>query len=241
MGLSHEEVNSSCGMPLFCCLFQRNIQTIRLFLTFCLKKRRPPLTCLFGVLNLLNLCALLYLKQMCSGFPVLDFLMQFPDIMCYRQQNTLPFYIRFSTVSESSKACILFQISKASLRLDTPVNTQQYPLFTGNPLQVFLPVLVELSGNIQIFHPVFEWNFTVVPFDTFSFVGTSAAVFTTVYGRFPFISCFGFFFLFVSSRRRRESIFSILCYILCMFMLFCILLCAPLSIPAQSAETPRSA
>lgn len=58
-GMSHEEVNSSCDIPLFCCLFQRNIQMIRLFLTFCLKKRRPPLPCLFGVLNLLNLCALL--------------------------------------------------------------------------------------------------------------------------------------------------------------------------------------
>ncbi|HIV90996.1 MAG TPA: hypothetical protein H9744_04845, partial [Candidatus Eisenbergiella stercoravium] len=42
-GMSHEEVNSSCDIPLFCCLFQRNIQMIRLFLTFCLKKRRPPL------------------------------------------------------------------------------------------------------------------------------------------------------------------------------------------------------
>ena len=58
-GLSHEEVNSSCGIPLFCYLFQKNIQMIRLFLTFCLKKRRLPLPCLFGVLNLLNLCALL--------------------------------------------------------------------------------------------------------------------------------------------------------------------------------------
>ena len=185
-------------MPLFCRLFQENIQMLRLFLPFSLKMRRLPPSLSVSLLNPLNLCALLYLKQMCSGFPGLDFLMQFPDIMCYRQQNTLPFYIRFSTVSESSKACILFQISKASLRLDTPVNTQQYPLFTGNPLQVFLPVLVELSGNIQIFHPVFEWNFTVVPFDTFSFVGTSAAVFTTVYGRFPFISCFGFFFLYTA-------------------------------------------
>ena len=35
--------------------------------------------------------------------------MQFSDIMCNHQQNTLRFYIRFSTVSESSKAYILFQ------------------------------------------------------------------------------------------------------------------------------------
>ena len=54
----------------------------------------------------------------------------------------------------------------------------------------------------------------------------------------PDLLFFGFCFLFVSSRRRRESIFLILCYILCMFMLFCILLCAPLSVPAQSAGTP---
>lgn len=87
---------------------------LRLFLPFSLKMRRLPPSLSVSLLNPLNLCALLYLKQMCSGFPVLDFLMQFPDIMCYRQQNTLPFYIRFSTVSESSKACILFQISKAS-------------------------------------------------------------------------------------------------------------------------------
>ena len=79
--------------------------------------------------------------------------------MCNRQQNTLRFYIRFSTVSESSEACILFQITKASLGLDTPVHPQHNPLFTGNPLQVFLTVLVEFPGNIQIFRPVFERNF----------------------------------------------------------------------------------
>lgn len=130
---------------------------------------------------------------MCSGFSVLDFLMQFPDIMRNRQQNTLRFYIRFSTVSESSEACILFQITKASLGLDTTVHPQHNPLFTGNPLQVFLTVLIELPGNIQIFRSVFEWNFTMVPFDTFFFVGTSAAVFTTVNGRFSLISCLCFF------------------------------------------------
>ena len=135
---------------------------------------------------------------MCSGFSVLDFLMQFPDIMRNRQQNTLCFYIRFSTVSESSEACILFQITKASLGLDTPVHPQHNPLLTGNPLQVFLTVLVELPGNIQIFRPVFERNFTVVPFDTFFFLGTSIAVFTTVNGRFSLISCLCLFFLYLT-------------------------------------------
>lgn len=123
-----------------------------------------------------------------DDLPIFAFLLEFPDIMRNRQQNTLCFYIRFSTVSESSEACILFQITKASLGLDTPVHPQQNPLFTGNPLQVFLPVLIELPGNIQIFRPVFERNLTVVPFDTFFFVGTSAAVFTTVNGRFSLIS-----------------------------------------------------
>ena len=84
---------------------------------------------------------------MCPGFSVLDFLMQLPDIMRNRQQNTLCFYIRFSTVSESSEACILFQITKASLGLDTPVHPQQNPLFTGNPLDAQEEQTEEVRGT----------------------------------------------------------------------------------------------
>ena len=99
----------------------------------------------------------------------------------------------FPTVSESPKACILFQITKASLGLDTPVHPQQDPLFAGDPLQILFPVLVEFLGNIQVLRPVFERDFAVVSFDTFFFAGTSAAVFATVNRCFSLISCLCFF------------------------------------------------
>ena len=135
---------------------------------------------------------------MCSGFSVLDLLMQCPVIVCNRQQNTLCFYIRFPSIPESSKAGIFFQVTKTSLGLDTPVHPQQNPFFAGDPLQIFLSVLDKLPGNIQILRPVFKWNFAVVPFDTFFFVWAYAAVFTAVNSRFPFISCFGLFFLYLT-------------------------------------------
>lgn len=130
---------------------------------------------------------------MCSCFPTLNLLMQFPDIMRNCQQNTLRFYIRFPSIPKSSETCILFQISKTSLGLDAPVHSQQNPFFASDPLQVILSVLVELPGNIQIFRPVFEWNFTVVPFDTFFFCMGIRCSLHSCKQSFPFRILFWFF------------------------------------------------
>ena len=158
---------------------------------------------------------------MCSCFPTLNLLMQFPDIMRNCQQNTLRFYIRFPSIPKSSETCILFQISKTSLGLDTPVHSQQNPFFASDPLQVILSVLVELPGNIQIFRPVFEWNFTVVPFDTFFFVWASAAVCTAVNSRFPFVSCFGFFFLYLTDFQSFSVVAGVGVLLRIIFHIFC--------------------
>ena len=68
------------------------------FLAFYLKMRRLPLPCRLGVLNRLNLCTLFYRKQMSPCLSLLDLMVQFPDIMRNRQQDTLRFHIHFPSV-----------------------------------------------------------------------------------------------------------------------------------------------
>lgn len=125
-----------------------------------------------------------------SGFSTLNLLMQFPDIISNCQKYALGFYIRLPSVSKSLKSRILFQVSQTSFCLDTPIYPEQDSFLAGNSLQIFFPVLVELLGNIQILRPVFEWDFTVIPFNTLVFEGTFTAVFTTVDCCFSLIFCF---------------------------------------------------
>ena len=82
-------------MPLFQHLFYVFIWFFRFFLAFYLKMRRLPLPCRLGVLNRLNLCTLFYRKQMSPCLSLLDLMVQFPDIMRNRQQDTLRFTFTF--------------------------------------------------------------------------------------------------------------------------------------------------
>ncbi len=71
--------------PIFCCLFRRNLQINLSVSASLLKKRKLPLSSMFGVLNALKLCALFQRKQMGSRLSILNLVMKFSDIMCYCQ------------------------------------------------------------------------------------------------------------------------------------------------------------
>src|SRR5699024_5823476 len=109
----------------------------------------------------------------------------------------------------SSEFHILFNVCKASFRLDASVHPELCTINTGNPLQCFLTFFFHFFRNVQYFLAVFHWCFAVVPLDAVCFEGASAASVTSIYGNSSPVSTGRLFPLFVL-HRQHLSIFTVI-------------------------------
>ena len=79
-------------LPLCCRLFYKNIEIIRLFLPFYLKRRRSHFSLPVQRFEHSKFMRSFLLQTNVFRFPALDLLMQFSDIICNRQQNALSLF-----------------------------------------------------------------------------------------------------------------------------------------------------
>lgn len=82
----------------------------------------------------------------------LDLEVETVNVMGDRSQYTLDQNVLFPTIPVLPESHILFYDSKASLRLDTPVHTELYPIIAGDPPETgFLLPLFVMRGVYNIF------------------------------------------------------------------------------------------
>ena len=91
---------------------------------------------------------------MFSGPVSLDLEVETVNVMSDRSQDALGQNVLFPTIPVLPESHILFYDSKASLRLDTPVHTELYPIIAGDPPETGFLLPFHLFGNVEYFLPL---------------------------------------------------------------------------------------
>ena len=84
----------------------------------------------------------------------LDLKVKTVNVMGDRSKDALGQNVLFSTIPVLPESHILFYDSKASLRLDTPVHTELYPIIAGDPPETGFLLALHLLGNVEYFFPL---------------------------------------------------------------------------------------
>ena len=128
-------------------------------------------------------------KQITFKSVILDFGVEFIDVISRTKQKNLQFYFGFPAKQKSLEIIVAFQNTKGSFHLDGTVHSVLNSCFTHDVFIGNLPFLYKVLGYIQPFIPS--------GFGTFFFIRAFTAVCTFVYRYLGFIAVFTFLFLYI--------------------------------------------
>ena len=110
----------------------------------------------------------------------LDLVVQFVDVIGYRQKDTLCQYILSATIKIPSKIHIFFDHGKTAFCLDASVHPKLGTILCRDPIQCFLSFLLHDFRDIQPFIPFLHRGLAVVPVNAFFLVRTAVTVLTFI-------------------------------------------------------------
>ena len=128
-------------------------------------------------------------KQITFQSVILDFGVEFIDVISKTKQKNLQFYFGFPAKQKSLESIVAFQNTKGSFHLDGTVHSVLNSCFTHDVLIGNLPFLYKVLGYIQ--------SFISLGFGTFFFMRASTTIGTFVYSHLGFIAVFTFLFLYI--------------------------------------------
>lgn len=91
-----------------------------------------------------------FLKQLPSGAILLNFVIQFVDVVTHGYQKNLGQDFFVAAQQELSESIILFDDAKGTFHLNGSVHPQQSAFFTADAFQRLLTLLDECFGDLKL-------------------------------------------------------------------------------------------
>lgn len=129
-----------------------------------------------------SLCRLVHRDSVPTYHSVLDFVVQFLNVMRHGQKNDGDKGVFSAPAQEPAKPHVCFDVRKRAFCLDAPVDTQLDTFFRCDPREVFFPLAQELLRDDEALRPFFHRLLEMVPVDAVCFHRAVPAVLTGVAG-----------------------------------------------------------
>ena len=130
------------------------------------------------------------LVEMSSEFSVLYPSMKIIYVLSDRHKHAFGVDVRLATTHELSEGSVFFPQSKGSFSLNTAIDSEPDPFFTGDPLQTFFALPFEFSRYVQLFESLFLRSLPVRAFDAFRLVRAALALIASINGHFAIVSAY---------------------------------------------------
>ena len=128
------------------------------------------------------------LVEMSSECSVLYPSMKIIYVLSDRHKHAFGVDVRLATTHELSEGSVFFPQSKGSFSLNTAIDSEPDPFFTGDPLQTFLALLLEFPRYVQLFKSLFLRRLPVRAFDAFRLVRAALAFIASINCHFAIVS-----------------------------------------------------
>ena len=113
-------------------------------------------------------------------------------------QHAFGIDVCLTPAQELSECSVFFPQCKGSFSLDATIDSEPDPFFTGDPLQTFLTLPLELPRYKELFESLFLRRLPVPAFDAFRLVRTSIAFIASINCYLTNVSRYAFLMIYVT-------------------------------------------